>query len=72
MITKVLEAMAGIGYYIVSGLDVTRKDNDKSLLLFRSGVPMQANFMCCSLNDTDKVKLINAPPEVVQVSKYCQ
>ena len=67
MICKVLEAMAGIGYYVVSGLDITRKDNDKSLLLFRSGAPTQATFMCISLNDTDKVKLINAPPDVVQV-----
>ena len=70
MICKVLESMAGIGYYAVSGLDITRKDNDKSLLLFRSGTPTQATFMCCSLNSTDKVKLINAPPDVVAVNIF--
>ena len=67
---KILEALASIGFYVVSGLDVTRKDNDKSLLLFRQGAPMQARFMCLSLNSTDKVKLIAAPPEVVQVWCY--
>ncbi|XP_066921998.1 uncharacterized protein [Clytia hemisphaerica] len=69
LICRILETMASIGYYIVSGLDVTRKDNDKSLLLFRQGAPMQARFLVCSLNSTDKVKLINAPNEVVQAAQ---
>ena len=71
LICKILETLASQGYYATSGLDITRKDNDKSLLLFQQGVPMQATFMCLSLNDTDKVKLIAAPPNVVQVSKNC-
>lgn len=70
LIVKILERMASLGLFVISGLDVTRKDNDKSLLLFRSGAPLAAPFMCLSLNETDKVRLINAPQNVVEVTPY--
>lgn len=69
LMCKIMESLAINGYYVTSGLDITRKDNDKSLLLFQQGTPMQATFMCISLNDTDKVKLIAAPPNVVQAAQ---
>ena len=70
LVTVLLEKMASIGYFIDTGIDITRKTNDKSLLLFRRGYPLATKFFCLSLNSSDYVRLINAPSNIVEV--MCQ
>ena len=70
LITVLLEKMASIGYFIDTGIDITRKTNDKSLLLFRKGYPLATKFFCLSLNSSDYIRLINAPSNIVEV--MCQ
>lgn len=68
LIVKLMEKLSSYGYFVITGLDITRKTNDKSLLLFQRGAPLHAKFMCLSLNESDKIRLINAPNDVNSVS----
>lgn len=69
LITTIFEKMTGIGYYPITGLDISRKTNDKSYLLFKRGAPFQTKFFCLSLNQTDLIRWINAPPNIVEAGK---
>lgn len=69
LICHILETMASLGYFVITGIDLTRKINDKSVLLFRQGGQLQTSFMCVSLNQTDKIRFINAPQNVVEAGR---
>ncbi|XP_057290061.1 uncharacterized protein LOC130612728 isoform X2 [Hydractinia symbiolongicarpus] len=69
LIVKLMEKLSSYGYFVITGLDITRKTNDKSLLLFQRGSPLHTKFMCLSLNETDKIRLINAPNDVNSVGR---
>ncbi|XP_057289349.1 uncharacterized protein LOC130612077 [Hydractinia symbiolongicarpus] len=69
LIVKLMEKLSSYGYFVITGLDITRKTNDKSLLLFQRGAPLHTKFMCLSLNETDKIRLINAPNDVNSVGR---
>lgn len=59
--------MASIGYIIFTGLDVSRKSKNKSLLLFKRTNPNSTAFFSLSLGGTDKIRLVNAPRDVTEV-----
>ena len=65
-----MERMGSMGYFIVTGLDISRKSKDKALLLFRKGSPVSSRFMCLSLHENDEIRFINAPQNIVDVS-FC-
>ena len=69
LISRILEKMASLGWYCMTGIDMSRKPNDKSALLFRQGAPLRTSFMCLSLNETDKVRFIDAPENVVMAGR---
>ena len=69
LIVHLMERMASVGFFVTTGVDVSRKVNDKSLLLFKRGQPLQTQFLCVSLNETDKIRLINAPQHMIEVSQ---
>ena len=67
LITKIVEALLARGWIVQIGIDMTSKDQDKSVLMFqRSAVP-PAPIFCLSLNETDKLRLINAPQNVIDM-----
>ena len=54
----------------MAAIDSSRKDSDKSSLLFRQSEPRQSPFFCVSLNEIDKLRLINAPDDVTKVRDH--
>ena len=68
LIVHIMERMATVGFFVITGVDVSRKVNDKSLLIFKKGQPLQTQFLCVSLNETIKIQFINAPQHVKEVS----
>ena len=67
LIAALFENMASIGYIIFTGLDVSRKSKNKSLLLFKRTNPNSTTFFSLSLGGTDKIRLVNAPRAVTEV-----
>ena len=67
LILKLLESMQAYGWSIIASIDSSRKLSDKSALLFRQSQPRQSPVFCISLNETDKLRLINAPEDVTKV-----
>jgi len=67
LITTLFEKMAAIGYQPITSLHISI--NNKAFLLFKRAAPIQTKFFCLSLNETNLIRLINAPLNVVEVSK---
>ena len=67
LILKLMETLQAYGWSPVTGIDSSRKLSDKSSLLFRQSQPRQSPFFCLSLNETDKLRLINASEDVIKV-----
>ena len=67
LILKLLESLQSYGWSAVASLDTSRKVTDKSSFIFRRSQPRQAPFFCVSLNGTTKLRLINAPEDVIKV-----
>eukprot|EP00794_Sanderia_malayensis_P017978 gene17978-19775_t len=65
LVCRVLQGLMSIGWRVQIGLDLSRKENDKSILMFQRCAPTAAQVFCLSLNETDKIRLINAPENVV-------
>ena len=69
LICKILEGLQSSGWHIRSAIDICRRVQDKSVLVFYPSQQLNAPVMCLSFNDTDKIRLINAPEELVGVLK---
>lgn len=67
LILKLIETMQAYGWGIVTSIDSSRKLSDKSSLLFRQSQPRQSPVFCISLNETDKLRVINAPEDITKV-----
>jgi len=74
LILKLIECLQSYGWMIIASIDSSRKLSDKSSLLFRQSQPRQSSVFCVSLNETDKLRLINAPEDITKVGlafNYC-
>ena len=69
LVTVLIEKMTSIGYVIGTGVDFSRSPNSKALLLFRKTYPFHSKVFCLSMNSTDILRLINAPKDVIEVSR---
>ena len=67
LILKLMEAMHACGWSLVASIDSSRKASDKSSLVFRQSQPKQSPFLCVSLHESDKLRLINAPEDIEKV-----
>ena len=67
LVLKLMEALQEYSWSPVAAFDSSRKVSDKSTLLFRQSQPKQSPFFCISLNESDKLRLINAPEDVKKV-----
>ena len=67
LVLKLMEALQAYGWSPVSAIDSSRKESDKSSILLRQSQPRQSPFFCISLNETDKLRLINAPEDITKV-----
>ena len=66
LMCKIFEGLWSIGWRVQLAIDLTRKPNDKSVIIFQRTTPMQVPILCLSLNWTDRIRVINAPPSVTQ------
>jgi len=67
MLTAVISCLYHQGWSLIGSTDVSKKNNDKDSLFFRhnSAIPPQpSTFFSISFNEDDKLRLINAPPDV--------
>ena len=69
LVTVLIEKMTSIGYVVITGVDFSRSPNSKALLLFRKTYPFHGKVFCLSMNSTDILRLINAPKDVIEVSR---
>ena len=53
--------MISCGWTVLTGIDVSRKVNDKSIITFYKSEPKIIPFACISLSDIDTVRLIDFP-----------
>ena len=67
LILKLIECLQAYGWSIIASIASSRKLSDKSALLFRQSQWRQSPVFCVSLNETDKMRLINAPEDITKV-----
>ena len=65
LITKIVEALLAKGWIAQIGIEMTRKDQDKNVLMFQRSTVPPAPVLCLDLNENDKLRLINAPQNVI-------
>ena len=77
LMTKILEALLARGWIVQTGIHTKRKTTDKCVLMFqRSSIP-PCQILCLSMCSADKLRLIGAPQNVVDVfrdivtNKWC-
>uniref|UniRef100_A0A914E4R9 Uncharacterized protein n=1 Tax=Acrobeloides nanus TaxID=290746 RepID=A0A914E4R9_9BILA len=67
LLTQIFQNLHMHGWAIMAALDTSRSLDDTSFLIFRSTPSRSMHYMCLSLDETDKIRLINAPSDVVKV-----
>ena len=55
------------GWCVSRSLDISRRLNDKAVFILKSCPPANLFHCCLSLNETDKMRIINAQPGVVDM-----
>jgi len=87
MVARISEAMLQRGWALTDAIDISRRQDDKSMLLFRRCVPTTATFSCICLTSVktdqrrlddswvtvsrDHLRLINFSPGDQEVLKTC-
>ena len=61
LISRISEAMLKQGWALTDAVDISRRDDDKSMLLYRRCPPTTARFSCISLTSSDHLRLIDFP-----------
>ena len=61
LVSKVLQKMQSIGWTPITGIDVSRKDHDKSVIAFVKTNPVVTPHACIALSDVDTIRLIDFP-----------
>jgi len=65
---RVFETLANMGWVLLLSTDISKRVTDKDTLLFRLQQPSPApcDWMCISFSRSDRIRFIDAPPELVQ------
>jgi len=66
LINRISETFLSQGWALMCGLDLSRRDNDKSVLVFTRAVPTTARFACVALSDVDKIRLLDFPHDITE------
>jgi len=74
LMCRLLEALYDSGWVLAFATDISKKPEDKDTLIFRlqNPIPAPRSWAAISFSNTDKIRLIDAPDELVQsvVSTY--
>ena len=60
LMSHLFEAMKAVGWEVHASVDVSRKLNDKSVIVLRSCTPSQDKHICISFNEMDKIRILNS------------
>merc|ERR1712001_743459 len=71
LVARISEAMLQRGWALTDAIDISRKQDDKSMLLFRRCVPTTASFSCICLTSTAPLRLVNFSRGDQEVLKTC-
>jgi hypothetical protein len=68
MMSKILETLANIGWVLAVTTYISKWTSDKDTLIFRyqQSPPPPAAWMSISFNQSDRIRLIDAPDELIQ------
>lgn len=66
-ISMMFQKYMSLGWCLVTSLDICTRKSDKSIFIFKSCQPKTIIHFCLSLNQVDKIRLINAPRDMVDV-----
>ena len=59
LISRISERMLSQGWALTDALDISRREDDKSMLLYRRCPPTTARFSCISLTSSNHLRLID-------------
>ena len=65
LICKIFEGLWSIGWRPQIAIGLSRNTDDKSIVTFQRTTPMSVPIFCLSLIWTDKIRVINAPSDVI-------
>ena len=71
LVARISEAFLQRGWALTDAIDISRREGDKSMLLFRRCAPTTARFSCICLTSTDHLRLINFSPGDQELLKTC-
>merc|ERR1712119_4000 len=71
LVARISEAMLQRGWALTDAIDISRRQDDKSMLLFRRCVPTTASFSCICLTSTAHLRLVNFSRGDQEVLKTC-
>merc|ERR1740128_1579311 len=63
LICRIAETFLTNGWALSGALDLSRRPDDKSILMFTRAVPYTTKFGCVSLSNTDKLRLLDFGPD---------
>lgn len=70
IVCKILEDLQGQGWSIAASIDAYRATRDKTVLMFTPSKQTNPSpVMCMSFCEKDKIRLINAPEDIVSVCR---
>jgi hypothetical protein len=65
LIIDILRALGNVGWHMACSGDLWKREDQAATLLFKYGRRVQRDFYCVSLNERDKVRLIDSPTQRV-------
>jgi hypothetical protein len=71
LISRISEAMLRSGWALTDAIDISRREDDKSMLLFRRCAPTSARFPCIALTSHDHLRLVDFPQGDQEVLQSC-
>lgn len=64
LITMILQSLLSNGVSLVACLDISHRTIDKSIFVLKTCTPERLPHFCLSLNESDKIRLINSDMEL--------
>jgi len=71
LVGRISEAMLQRGWALTDAIHISRREEDKSMLLFRRCIPTTATIACICLTSTDNLRLIDFSSEDERILKTC-
>lgn len=72
MLTKILKNLACNGWNLMLGTELSKDEKGKDVMFFESGTPdPDTSIFCINFPRLDRIKVIDAPPEIINLMATC-